>query len=250
MKKLLFITLFFISIASFGQVHFISNVVGENIITCLSTDIKPTVPANEADILFELNTAKIYYNNAGVWTCASCLTYAPTASPTFTGTVSGITSSMVGLGNVTNESKATMHTNAVFTGTFTVPNSTITNAMLAGSIDLPTKTTGILPFASNAGTAAATSATTGSMTVSMTTPIITITPTAACTFNASGGVTGQRITFVITTSGTSSFVMTFGANFKSTATLATGTTTAKIFTVSFICTNGVQWIETSRTTAQ
>jgi hypothetical protein len=37
-------------------------------------------------------------------------------SPTFTGTVSGITAAMVGLGDVTNESKAVMFTNPVFTG--------------------------------------------------------------------------------------------------------------------------------------
>ena len=37
-------------------------------------------------------------------------------SPTFTGTVSGITADMVGLGNVTNQSKATMFTNPTFTG--------------------------------------------------------------------------------------------------------------------------------------
>lgn len=42
---------------------------------------------------------------------------APLASPTFTGTVSGITATMVGLGNVTNESKATMFTSPAFTGT-------------------------------------------------------------------------------------------------------------------------------------
>ena len=38
------------------------------------------------------------------------------ASPTFTGTVSGVTATMVGLGNVTNESKATMFTSPTFTG--------------------------------------------------------------------------------------------------------------------------------------
>lgn len=38
------------------------------------------------------------------------------ASPTFTGTVSGVTATMVGLGNVTNESKATMFTTPAFTG--------------------------------------------------------------------------------------------------------------------------------------
>ncbi len=194
------------------------------------------------------------------------------ASPTFTGTVSGITSTMVGLGNVTNESKATMFTNPTFTGTVTIPNSQITNAMLvgsiaysklsltgailnadlAGSIDASTKLTGVLPFANGGiGASAATSATTGTMTVNMTTETITITPTNACTFNASGGVVGQRATFVITTSGTSSFTLTWGTNFRSTGTLATGTTTAKVFTVSYLCTNATPtWVETSRTTAQ
>ena len=42
---------------------------------------------------------------------------APINDPTFTGTVSGITSTMVGLGNVTNESKATLFTSPTFTGT-------------------------------------------------------------------------------------------------------------------------------------
>lgn len=42
---------------------------------------------------------------------------APLASPTFTGTVGGITATMVGLGNVTNESKSTMFTSPTFTGT-------------------------------------------------------------------------------------------------------------------------------------
>jgi hypothetical protein len=41
------------------------------------------------------------------------------ASPTFTGTVAGVTAAMVGLGNVTNESKATMFTSPTFTGTIT-----------------------------------------------------------------------------------------------------------------------------------
>lgn len=109
----------------------------------------------------------------------------------------------------------------------------------------------VLSFANGGiGAGAATTATTGTMTVTMNTEMITITPSGACTFNASGGVTGQRITFVITTSGTTSFVLTFGTNFKSTATLATGTTTAKIFAVSFLCTNGTQWVEFSRTAAQ
>jgi hypothetical protein len=43
------------------------------------------------------------------------------ASPTFTGTVSGVTATHVGLGSVTNESKATMFASPTFTGTATAP---------------------------------------------------------------------------------------------------------------------------------
>ena len=45
-------------------------------------------------------------------------------SPIFTGTVGGITATMVGLGNVTNESKATMFTSPTFTGTAVLPSAT------------------------------------------------------------------------------------------------------------------------------
>jgi hypothetical protein len=98
---------------------------------------------------------------------------------------------------------------------------------------------------------AATSATTGTMTVALPNGdgVITITPTGACTFNGTGGKPGARVTFIITTSGTSSFVLTWGTNFKTTATLATGTTTAKVFAVSFVCKDGTTWVETGRTTA-
>ncbi len=108
-----------------------------------------------------------------------------------------------------------------------------------------------LSFANGgASGSAATSATTGTMTVNMTTRIITITPSGACTFNASGGTQGQIITFIVTTSGVSSFVLTFGSNFRSTGTLATGTTSARFFAVSFICVNGTIWQEISRTIVQ
>ena len=95
---------------------------------------------------------------------------------------------------------------------------------------------------------AATPATTGAMTVSMTTPVITITPTAACTFNASGGVAGATCTFVVTTAGTTSYILTWGSAFKTTGTLATGTVPGAVFTVSFVY-DGVNWNETGRTTA-
>lgn len=52
-----------------------------------------------------------------------------TTGATFTGTVSGITATMVGLGNVTNESKATMFTSPTFTGTVTAPSFVETSSI-------------------------------------------------------------------------------------------------------------------------
>lgn len=106
-----------------------------------------------------------------------------------------------------------------------------------------------VPAANGGVDVAAAPATTGAMTVTMNTTVVTITPSGACTFNASGGVAGQRCTFIVTTSGASSFVLTFGTNFVSTGTLATGTVTAKRFCVSFICKDGTTWLETGRTVA-
>src|SRR2546422_634088 len=78
---------------------------------------------------------------------------------------------------------------------------------------------------------------------------VTCTPTGAMTYNGSGGVIGQILSFVITTSGTSSFALTFGTNIKSTGTLATGTTTAKMFVVTFRCYATGLWAEMGRTVA-
>jgi hypothetical protein len=56
------------------------------------------------------------WDTAYGWGDHSLAGYAPLESPTFTGTVSGVTATHVGLGNVTNESKATMFTDPTFTG--------------------------------------------------------------------------------------------------------------------------------------
>lgn len=90
----------------------------------------------------------------------------------------------------------------------------------------------------------------GSMTIPMTSSVITVTPAGNCTFNATGGVTGQMVTFIITTSGTTSFTLTFGTNFRKVGTLATGTVAARFFAVTFRCINGTIWQEISRTAAQ
>ena len=61
-------------------------------------------------------------------------TFAPINNPTFTGTVGGITATMVGLGNVTNESKATMFNSATGTGTWILPATTSIGTVSAADI--------------------------------------------------------------------------------------------------------------------
>lgn len=97
------------------------------------------------------------------------------------------------------------------------------------------------------GTAVLTPGTTVSVDFS-TASVFTLTPAQAETINATNCTAGETATIVVTTSGTTSFILTFSTNFKTVGTLATGTTTAKVFTISFRC-NGTTATELSRTTA-
>jgi hypothetical protein len=74
-----------------------------------------TLVGNAASII--PNVISYFMNDVGYVTSSQLDLKANIESPTFTGTVGGITATMVGLGNVTNESKATMFTNPTFTGT-------------------------------------------------------------------------------------------------------------------------------------
>lgn len=101
-----------------------------------------------------------------------------------------------------------------------------------------------------------TPATTGTITVN---PYFksgyTITPTGDCTFNATvasyvaKGYRGGKCVFTITTSGTTSYTLTWGTNFRSQGALSTGTVSGKVFKVVFDCSDGNTWEEVSRTTA-
>jgi len=61
------------------------------------------------------------------------------------------------------------------------------------------------------------------------------TPAQAATFAATttGAVSGQFYSLVITTSGTTSYTLTFGTNFTSIGTLETGTTSGVVYEVVF-----------------
>lgn len=78
--------------------------------------------------------------------------------------------------------------------------------------------------------------------------VFTLVPAHDATINVTVPTTGQRLFLVLTTSGSSSKTLTFGTGFKSTGTLATGTVTAKVFTISFVS-DGVNFNEIARTTA-
>lgn len=79
--------------------------------------------------------------------------------------------------------------------------------------------------------------------------IFQFTPGETTTINAiSGGTPGRLYVIQFITVGTTSYTTTFGTNFKSTGTLASGTTAAKQFTVTFVS-DGINLVEIGRTAA-
>lgn len=77
---------------------------------------------------------------------------------------------------------------------------------------------------------------------------VKVTPTALATYTTTVPAAGVRCDLIVLTSGASSFTITFGAGFKPTATLATGTTTARVFVLSWVS-DGTNLYEVSRTAA-
>lgn len=91
-----------------------------------------TATASELNVLdgITASTAELNYTDGVTSNIQTQLNLkAPLASPTFTGTVSGVTAAMVGLGNVTNESKATMFTAPTFTGIVSASGSIKVNTI-------------------------------------------------------------------------------------------------------------------------
>jgi hypothetical protein len=80
--------------------------------------------------------------------------------------------------------------------------------------------------------------------------VFTINPASntTVTYNAASAPVGAVIHLVITTTSTTADVITFGTNFKSTGTLSTGTTSGKVFTITFVG-DGTNMNEVARTTA-
>jgi hypothetical protein len=75
-----------------------------------------------------------------------------------------------------------------------------------------------------------------------------VTPTALATYTTTVPPAGTMCTLIILTSGTSSYTITFGSGFKATGTLATGTTSARVFVIHWIS-DGTNLYESGRTAA-
>lgn len=78
--------------------------------------------------------------------------------------------------------------------------------------------------------------------------VVQSSPNSSRTLTTDVPRAGSRRTLIVLTSGTSSYVLTFGTGFKTTGTLTTGTTSVRRFIVDFIS-DGTYLIETGRTVA-
>lgn len=79
--------------------------------------------------------------------------------------------------------------------------------------------------------------------------LFTVVPAQNETINAASVPTKhQGIVIIVTTSGTTSYTITFGTHFKSTGTLTTGATSGKVFALRFEG-DGTNFNEIARTTA-
>jgi hypothetical protein len=78
--------------------------------------------------------------------------------------------------------------------------------------------------------------------------VVKVTPNATASYTTTVPAAGTRLTLIVLTSGTSSYVITFSTGFKTTGTLTTGTTSARYFMISFVS-DGTNVLETSRTVA-
>lgn len=76
--------------------------------------------------------------------------------------------------------------------------------------------------------------------------VVKKTPTATATYTTTVPPAGTVCNLIISTSGITSYTITFGTGFSSTGTLATGTVSGKLYTVNFVS-DGTSLIETGRT---
>jgi len=112
---------------------------------------------NTTDALKPISTATQTALDAKLASATAASTYAPIASPTFTGTVSGITKTMVGLGNVENTALSTWAGSSSITTLGTIATGIWSGTAIAttsGGTGLTSYTTGDLLYSSASNTLA------------------------------------------------------------------------------------------------
>ena len=78
--------------------------------------------------------------------------------------------------------------------------------------------------------------------------VVKVTPTANATYTTTVPPAGTMKRLIILTSGTTSRTITFGTGFKAVGTLATGTTSARVFVINWVS-DGTNLYEAGRTAA-
>lgn len=78
--------------------------------------------------------------------------------------------------------------------------------------------------------------------------VVKVTPTANATYTTTVPAAGHRRVILILTTGTTSRTITFGSGFKPTGTLATGTTSGRVFSIEWTS-DGTNLYESGRTAA-
>ena len=157
------------------------------------------------------------------------------ASPTFTGTVSGVTAAHVGLGNVTNESKATMFASPTFSGTvaaFSSATHTLTassNLVFTGSSSgTVTFQAGTTPAAQTYTLPAAYPGVSGYALVSTTGGVLSWASAGGTTTNALTIGTGLTLDTGSTFNGSAAVTVSLAASGVSAATYGTSTAIPQI----------------------
>lgn len=219
------------------------------------------------DVLITNTSTSIALNVVGLSTTVTSLT--PAAAYTTPGSnltgVSTIERANIGAGTPGTGAFTTVSASGPITSTVSTGTAPL---VIASTTNVPNLNASLLnggTFA-NPGAIGGTTPGAGTFTVLKTAPPVTLatttpldlgtslasgntlnyTPTQDSTLNIATVPSSQEFALIITTAGASSFTITFGTNFKTTGTLATGVTSGKVFVLKFIC-NGVVCAEQSRT---
>jgi hypothetical protein len=175
-------------------------------------------------------------------------TKANLASPSFTTPTLGVATA-TSINKVTVTAPTTSATLTLVQGSTLQTTGAFALNLTSTAASTPTFPAGTSTLAA-LGVAALTPSAAITWTPAAPTNVWTLVPNATGTLTLGTAIAGQSLYLVVTTSGTTSYTITFAGNIKTaTTTLATGTVTAKTFVIQFICSTTTTCYEVSRTAA-